>query len=544
MANEKFTSLLGKSSGTTFGELAGAYMSSGNKKSNRTRNIMIGTALFNMKESKMRSNIQKNLDALEKDKVLEQARLTKQWGEREKLQLEYETVKDKGAYNYYKTDAETAFEEKHGANEKYDLQAYQQEKINWMKNWTGQKETDLNNRYKNVDTSIITQEEFLEPVNAFYTAKKADYLNPQNTSLVHKALGKVGFGTNRSEETGNFLNKKGEDAVYKYRENKEAHQTRIDALTGQDIQEIKMDTYKYDDSVKITDEDFKTLLTKNGILTGTSAEQLRAQRKAYETFNSGNKSYESGQQAITNSIISYDINATIAQAEEVRREYEVYAGSKPKTPTLVKEDLESLSTSRGSKMVYKDLEKWESGLKKQIAVAFGIKDLTREREDRALELFELGLNNGLYSESERAKIYEDIIGEDLRLATGGFDYNTLKKDIISGKMLETLTILQENPLDSNRRQRADVMIKRTNFVEPEDKQYLQTELSEGAYKDLKDANFNMTEFKNTYSTKYNGTLDGAVILELQQSIWMERQATLAGIASDNAVTELKKLEDK
>jgi hypothetical protein len=540
MADDKFTSLLGKSSGTSFGELAGAYLSGGKKKDNRARNIMLGTLVFNVKENQMRSKVMKNLDSLEREKVLEQARLTKQWEEREKLQTEYEAVKNKGAYKFYKTDAEEAFEETHGADEKYDLKAYQQEKINWMKNWSNKKEDDLNKRYSGVDTNILTKEEFMAPVNDYYKAKQQDYLNPQNTSLVHKALGKIGFGTDRSEETGNFLNKKGEDAVYNYRKNKEAHQTRIDTLTSQDIQEIKMDSYKYDDSVKITDEDFNTLLSKNGILTGTSAEQLRAQRKAYVTFNSGNKSYESGQQAITNAILSYDIDATISQAQEVRRAYEQYNGKEPKLTTT--KDLESLSTLEGSKKYSKDSIAWNAGLKKQIAISFGIKDLTAERETRASAMFELGLNSGLYNESERTKIYQDIIGEDLRVATGGFDYNGLKKDIIGAQVLETVTILGENPLDSNRRQRADMMIKRTNFVEQEDKQFLQTELTTDAYTDLKNANFNMTEFKKTHGTKYNNTVDAAIILELQQSIWMDRRAELAGIAASNSVIELKKLD--
>ena len=539
MASDKFTSLLGKSAGTTVGELAGAYFSGGKKLKNRAKNIMLGTLIFNGRENQMRSKVMKNLDSLESEKVLDQARLTKQWGEREKLQTEYEAVKNKGAYNFYKIDAETAFEETHGTDEKYDLKAFQSEKINWMKNWSNKKEDDLNKRYSGVDTNILTKEEFMAPVNDYYKAKQQDYLNPQNTSLVHKALGKIGFGTDRSKD-GNFLNQKGTDAVYNYRKNKEAHQTRIDTLTSQDIQEIKMDSYKYDDSVKITDEDFNTLLSKNGILTGTSAEQLRAQRKAYVTFNSGNKSYESGQQAITNAILSYDIDATISQAEEVRRAYEQYNGKEPKLTTT--KDLESLSTLEGSKKYSKDSIAWNAGLKRQIAVSFGIKDLTAERENRASAMFELGLNGGLYEESERTKIYQSIIGEDLRVATGGFDYNGLKKDIITGQVLETVTILGENPLDSNRRQRADMMIKRTNFVEQEDKQFLQTELTTDAYTDLKNANFNMTEFKKTHGTKYNNTVDAAIILELQQSIWMDRRAELAGIAASNSVIELKKLD--
>ena len=41
-----------------------------------------------------------------------------------------------------------------------------------------------------------------------------------------------------------------------------------------------MDTYKYDTSVKLTDEDFNTILSNNKFLTGTTSEQRRAQRKA------------------------------------------------------------------------------------------------------------------------------------------------------------------------------------------------------------------------------------------------------------------------
>ena len=65
---------------------------------------------------------------------------------------------------------------------------------------------------------------------------------------------------------------------------------------------------------------------------------------------------------------------------------------------------------------------------------------------------------------------------------------------------------------------------------------------DGAATDLKNANFNMTEFKKTHGTKYNNTVDAAIILELQQSIWMDRRAELAGIAASNSVIELKKLD--
>lgn len=63
---------------------------------------MLGTLVFNVKENQMRSKVMKNLDSLEREKVLEQARLTKQWEEREKLQTEYEAVKIKVLINFIK----------------------------------------------------------------------------------------------------------------------------------------------------------------------------------------------------------------------------------------------------------------------------------------------------------------------------------------------------------------------------------------------------------------------------------------------------------
>ena len=263
-------SLLDKNPGLQTGELIGAYLSGRDKKDNRARNVLIASLFFNAKEAAMQSKVRKQLEELERNKTLEVSRLSNQWEIREKLQKEYEGVQEKGAYGYYKADAETAFEETFGTDPKYQLQAFQPEKIKWMKEWTDRKQDDLDNRYSNIDTTILTKEEFTKPLDDYYTAKKQDYLNPQNVSLVHKALGKIGFGTDRSEETGNFLDKKGKDPVATFREEKERHQERINKLTSQDMAEIKMNNYEYDDSVKLTIADFNTLLDESGMFEGTS----------------------------------------------------------------------------------------------------------------------------------------------------------------------------------------------------------------------------------------------------------------------------------
>lgn len=522
MADNDYTSLLGKSAGTSWGEIAGAYLSGSGKKDNRARNILLATLFFNAKEANMQSKVLKNLKELDREKTLEQARLAKQWEKREELQKEYEGVQEKGAYGYYKADAETAFEETFGTDPKYQLQAFQPEKIKWMKEWTSKKQDDLNNRYSNIDTDILTKEEFTKPLDDYYTAKKQDYLNPQNVSLVHKALGKIGFGTDRSEETGNFLDKKGKDPVATFREEKERHQERIDKLTSQDMAEIKMNNYEYDDSVKLTIADFNTLLDESGMFEGTSEKILRGKRLAYTQFAAGNKSYNSALEVIGSSIISFDANQTQNTINDVKSNYIALEGPEPE-----KDSPEYVA--------------WQRGFKTQLAGAFGMtQSLSTQRENRANELFELGLNMGQYQPNEREKILKDIIGQDLLAATGEVDYNQIKADIIREKTLENLLILQESPAESQRAALAQSRIKQINFVESDDKRYLKQELSIQAYQSLVDVNFDMVKWNETYSANTDN-VDTAIIRELQTSLWLQDGTSKAFIAGDAIVAQLKQL---
>tara|TARA_R110002012_G_scaffold161369_2_gene323532 strand:- start:1033 stop:2637 length:1605 start_codon:yes stop_codon:yes gene_type:complete len=532
MSDDKdYTSLLGRSSGSSWGDIAGAYLSGGKKKDNRARNVLLASLFFNAKEANMQSKVLKNIKELENQKTIEQARLTKQWEKREKLQTEYEGVKEKGAYNYYKTDAETAFEEEHGTDPKYSLKAYQPEKINWMKKWTSKKETDLNARYSGVDTNILTKEEFMEPINAYYRAKQKDYLNPQNRSLVHKALGKIGFGTNRSEETGNFLNKEGEDSVALFKERKEEHQERINNLTSQEKAEIKIINNENDDSVKLTNADFNTLLQESGMFEGTSEKTLRGKRLAYADFASGNKSYNSALEIIGSSIISFDVNQTQSTINDVKSRYIALEGPMNFNMTSIEKN------------------RWERGFKTQLAVAFGMTEsISTQRENRANELFELGLNKGLYKSDDENRILKDIIGQDLLAATGEVDYNQIKSDIIREKTLENLLILQESPAESQRAAMAQARIKQINFIEPDDKKYLKSQLSVQAYQSLIDVNFDMIEWNKTKLTAKDdkgssiiNDVDKSIIRELQTSLWLQDGTSKAFIAGDAIVAQLKKL---
>ena len=193
-------------------------------------------------------------------------------------------------------------------------------------------------------------------------------------------------------------------------------------------------------------------------------------------------------------------------------------------------------------MFYAESEKWERGLKKQIASSFGIKDLTVERENRAQELFELGFNSGQYSEKDRKTILNKIIGEDLRLATGEPDYNKIRDDVITQKTLETLVILQEDTETSARARRAQSQIKVINFIEPEDKEYLEKELSPDAFKKLIDSDYNMTEFNKTYTDIR--AVDMSIIRNLQESLYVTSQTDLAITAGNSIEKQLRDLAGK
>ena len=177
-------------------------------------------------------------------------------------------------------------------------------------------------------------------------------------------------------------------------------------------------------------------------------------------------------------------------------------------------------------------------MEREISKSFGIKDLTVDRQNRAEDLFQLGLNSGQYKESQRTEILNKIIGEDLRLATGEPDYNKIRDDIISGKMLETLVILQEGQ-DTARGMRAQAQIKTINFIEKEDKEYLEDELTAPTYKKLKDLNFDMVKFNKQY-----GTITGpdmSIIRNLQSSLYITKQSDLASTAGNSIEQQLRDL---
>ena len=92
MSNDSLKSLLNKSKspGTSFGELAGIYLSGGRKKDNRARNILLASLFFNAKEAKMQSEAMKSIESLNESRKLDQLKLDDRLKQREKLLIDEE----------------------------------------------------------------------------------------------------------------------------------------------------------------------------------------------------------------------------------------------------------------------------------------------------------------------------------------------------------------------------------------------------------------------------------------------------------------------
>lgn len=201
MATKDFTSLLGqKSAGTNFADLATAYFSGNNKKSNRSRNLLLASLLFNAKESKMQSQVMQNLQDLEDEKTYKLANAKNNYNTQLKLQNQYDEIQNKGIATYYDTDAEAAFDkwvETNGLNSSY----YDGSNISGTKQKREFKEKFANAQYENFkkiygeDTPRLgSEEEYTKEALEYIKAKRREITSPQNISLVHRGLNKLSGG--------------------------------------------------------------------------------------------------------------------------------------------------------------------------------------------------------------------------------------------------------------------------------------------------------------------------------------------------------------
>ncbi len=210
MADKDYTSLLGKSSGTSWGEIAGAYLSGGKKKDNRARNVLLATLFFNSKEAKMQSNVMKNLEENEKNYTFDKLKLTETLNNREALLLDNKSYEDKGR-DYFFIKAKNDYNAKYdGLGIDFKNYTNLQEKLKDINTMADEYEknhlANMQNIEKSKEGRILTKEELLSDVDKYYANKQKMIASPENISLVHKGFKKLGGIFNKDRQTEYEIN--------------------------------------------------------------------------------------------------------------------------------------------------------------------------------------------------------------------------------------------------------------------------------------------------------------------------------------------------
>jgi len=182
---DDYKSLLGRSSGSSFADIASAYITGNRKSDNRARNVLLASLFFNAKESKMQSNVVKQLKELERDRTFEQSNVTAKWDAYNKLITEDENFKNNP--NYFKLKSEAEFN-KVNPNFKLDTESQRTFKNNEVSEYETAMLNLHNEKLKTGDVKKkLTKEQFFKPFEDYYVSEQERISAPKNVSLVHKA---------------------------------------------------------------------------------------------------------------------------------------------------------------------------------------------------------------------------------------------------------------------------------------------------------------------------------------------------------------------
>lgn len=229
----KYDSLLSQP-GVSFGELAGAYLSSGRKKDNRARNLLLGTLFFNAAEASRQAKVADKLRRQEiEDKMLE-SKLAAQFETQMNLINKDQDIKKQGKYVFFDADAERAFEAalEDGKLEPLfgpegGLENGNRIKRKWKQEWIDNNPyADHTSQMTNIDvkTAPRTLEAFSKEAKDYMYAVNKNITKPQDVSLVHKAFNAIGIGKSDKEYNDEVIRTKKEldekqqkiNSFYKY----------------------------------------------------------------------------------------------------------------------------------------------------------------------------------------------------------------------------------------------------------------------------------------------------------------------------------------
>ena len=204
MADNLLTGLLQKQNKKTGGwkDIASAYFSGNNTSSKKTRNLLIGQALFGGFEMSMQNKALKNLQENDRQKTFELAGLTQKWEKYDKLMTENEAYK--ADPYHFRLKAETEFSRKN-KDFKLDTEAARTTRTNEISEY---EKALINLHEEKIKTGNfnkrMTKESFFKPFEDYYDGQAKEITSSKNLSIVHKGWDKL---TNRGERKAPVISK-------------------------------------------------------------------------------------------------------------------------------------------------------------------------------------------------------------------------------------------------------------------------------------------------------------------------------------------------
>ena len=358
MAERDFKSLLGKSSGMNFGDLAAAYMSGSGKKSNRSRNILLGSLFFNARESVMNSRVMKNLRKLDASEAISLAKSKADYTRQFDLQTKNDSIISEGVSKYYNSEADVAFTDYvkgkgmgarfDGSNESANVMKKQ-----WKDNWSEEQYSNFKDVYNPSNAKRLnTYEEYSAPILNKFQADEDKITNPQNLSLVHQVLGFAGIGDKR--------NKKLEEEYVKY--DKEVEELDRQAVgyskvvSRANTAKIPMLNFK---TIKISTDQFDEEAARFGI--DTTSAIYKVSFREFQNNTASEKTLGKAEEIFTNNILN---SYVVEKDEEIKN---------------VKQNFE-IAKAKG---LFKDMDPAdiEAKVNKEIRSALGVTNQTEDAKD-------------------------------------------------------------------------------------------------------------------------------------------------------------------
>ena len=206
--NKDYTSLLGRSSGASWGDIAGAYLSGGKKKDNRARNVLLATLFFNAKEANMQSKVLKNIKELEDSKSVEIAKAEANFQKKLKIEALQDRITKEGEVAVFDTEAESWFNNPNNQADNFDPLDYEDRNSPMYTVKRKAKNKYINEillprhnaKYGALDPSISTREEFIKPIQDKFKSQIKEASSSDKLSLIHKGLSAIGIGGSNNQE--------------------------------------------------------------------------------------------------------------------------------------------------------------------------------------------------------------------------------------------------------------------------------------------------------------------------------------------------------